>query len=358
LQATTYLRDPQAVPIGVAVVGCGYWGANYLRVLSELPNVRVKLACDTNPVRLKSVGERFRFVEQTRHLDDVLESSLIDAVVVATPAATHYEIAEQSLQAGKHVLVEKPLTIRAQESEALVALAAELNLTLTVGHTFLYNPGIQALKRHIDEGDLGILYYMYSRRTNLGPIRRDVNALWDLAPHDISIFNYLLGVPPAWASAVGRNVLHHGQEDYGFVSVGYESGVVAHIHVSWADPNKVREVVVVGSNQRIVFDDTRLSEQLRVYEKGVTPNPTEVSSYGEFQFSIRDGDIISPKLEMSEPLKNQCRDFIESMTSGRPPISDGHVGLEVVRVMQAIEESLAHDGAPAAITAADPGSGG
>jgi len=341
-------RDSQleTANYGVAVIGCGYWGINYLRVLSELPDVATVTACDEDPVRLKAVGERFKDVATTSDVAEVIASPSVDAVVICTPAGSHFEVAKRCLEAGKHLLIEKPITTRAVEAEVLIELAAERGLTLAVGHTFLYNPGIQKVKTYVTNGDLGTLYYMYSRRTNLGPIRHDVNALWDLAPHDISIFNYLLDAQPAWVSAVGRTVLRETNEDFGFVSLGYEDGVVAHIHVSWADPNKVREIVVVGSEQRVVFDDIKTSEQLRVYEKGVTPNTSELSTYGEFRFSIRDGDIISPKLEISEPLKNQCRDFLECVASGRRPLSDGQTGLNVVQVMEAIDRSIEFDGTP------------
>ena len=339
---------------GVAVIGCGYWGVNYLRVLSELGDVAEVTACDEDPIRLKAVGERFKGMATTPHVEEILSSTSIDAVVICTPAGAHYDLAKRCLEAGKHLLIEKPITTRAAEAESLIALAEDLDLTLAVGHTFLYNPGIAKVKSYVDNGDLGTMYYMYSRRTNLGPIRHDVNALWDLAPHDISIFNHLLGAQPAWVSAVGRTVLRETNEDFGFVSIGYENGVVAHIHVSWADPNKVREIVVVGSEQRVVFDDIKTSEQVRVYEKGVTPDPSELSTYGEFRFSIRDGDIISPKLEISEPLKNQCRDFLESIASGRRPLSDGRTGLEVVQVMEAIDQSIALNGAPVPVGSTPP----
>ncbi len=331
---------------GVAVIGCGYWGVNYLRVLNELADVASVTACDDDPVRLKAVSERFKGIETNGDLKEVLASPSIDAVVICTPAGSHYELARRCIEAGKHLLVEKPITTRAVEAEALIELADEAEVTLAVGHTFLYNPGIQKVKAYVTNGDLGTMYYMYSRRTNLGPIRHDVNALWDLAPHDISIFNYLLEAQPAWVSAVGRTVLRETNEDFGFVSIGYEGGVVAHIHVSWADPNKVREIVVVGSEQRVVFDDIKTSEQVRVYEKGVTPDTSELSTYGELRFSIRDGDIISPKLDISEPLKNQTRDFLESIAAGRRPISDGRAGLEVVQVMEAIDRSIRLDGTP------------
>jgi predicted dehydrogenase len=338
----------------VAVVGCGYWGVNYLRVLSELPDVASVTACDEDPTRLKAVGERFRDVALVSDFDEILASPEIEAVVICTPATAHYEVARRCLEAGKHLLIEKPITTRSAEALELLRLADERDLTLAVGHTFLYNPGIQKVKGYVTSGALGSIYYMYSRRTNLGPIRQDVNALWDLAPHDVSIFNYLLESPPAWVSAVGRTVLRETNEDFGFVSIGYESGVVAHIHVSWADPNKVREVVVVGSEQRIVFDDIKPAEPVRVYEKGVTPDQSDPSTYGEARFSIRDGDIISPKIEVSEPLKNQCRDFLECLASGRRPLSDAWAGLAVVEVMEAIDRSIDLSGAPVPVGTRTP----
>ena len=339
---------------GIAVVGCGYWGVNYLRVFGEIGDVNTVVACDPDPVRRKSVADRFRSVELSDDLAAVLRRSDIDAVVVATTASTHYELTKACLEAGKHVLVEKPITTRSEDAEALIRLAADRDLTLAVGHTFLYNPGVEKVKTYVSNGDLGTLYYMYSRRTNLGPIRHDVNALWDLAPHDVSIFNHLLDAAPEWVSAVGRTVLRESTEDVGFVSIGYDSGVVAHIHVSWADPSKVREVVVVGSEQRIVFDDTKNSEQVRVFEKGVVSHHSELATFGEFRFSIRDGDIISPRLEISEPLKNQCRDFLESVASGRQPRSNGQTGLAVVQVMEAIDRSMALNGAPVTVGSQTP----
>lgn len=339
---------------GVAVVGAGYWGLNYLRVLSELPDVGYVAACDERPARLSAVAERFRDVESTRTVDDIISSSAIDAVVIATPAAAHFDVARRCLEAGKHILVEKPITTSSEAALDLIELAAEQDLTLAVGHTFLHNAGIQRLKSYVTDGELGSLYYMYSRRTNLGPIREDVNALWDLAPHDVSIFNYLMEAPPAWVSAVGRTVLRDTNEDFGFVSIGYADGVVAHIHVSWADPNKVREVVVVGSERRVVFDDIKTTEQVRVYEKGVANESTEASTFGEVRLSIRDGDIISPKIEASEPLKNQCKDFLDAIAIGRPPLSDGTTGLQVVRVMEAIDRSIELNGSPVPVGSGRP----
>jgi predicted dehydrogenase len=332
--------------IGVAIVGCGYWGVNYVRIMSELPNARVVAVCDQRSERLREVGRNYPEIELTRELDQVLAHDDVDAVIICTTAATHYSIASQCLAAGKHVLVEKPLTTIAGDADELIEMAEASHLTLMVGHTFIYNTAVQTMKRYLQQKDFGKLYYLYARRTNLGPIRTDVNAIWDLAPHDISIFNYLLDDKPGWVSAVGARVLGSTQEDVGFITLGYPNEVVGNIHVSWADPNKVRELALVGSNKRIVFDDLNAMERVKVFEKGVEPAQAESISYGEFQFQIRNGDIVSPYIEASEPLKNQCSHFLECVQYGRDPLTDGQAGLDVVQVLAAIDESIAQNGVP------------
>jgi predicted dehydrogenase len=247
------------------------------------------------------------------------------------------------------VLVEKPITTSSEEADDLAAMAESRGLVLMVGHTFVFNGGIKRIREYIEQGEIGRIYYLYASRTNLGPIRRDVNALWDLAPHDISIFNFLLGSVPEWVSAVGLRVLRNCREDVGFITLGYPGGVIGHIHVSWADPNKVRELVVVGSNRRVAFDDMDPQEPVRIFEKSVTSSEGEPSSYGEYQFLMRDGDIISPRIESSEPLKNQARHFLECVADGKRPISNASVGRDVVRIMEAIDRSVALNGAPVTI---------
>ncbi len=332
--------------VGVAILGCGYWGINYVRVFSELPESRVVVVCDQRPDRLEEIGRRFPGVQLTTQVEEALTVPGVDAAIVCTEAQTHYDITRRCLMTWKHVLVEKPVTTTAADAEVLIALAESMGLTLQVGHTFLYNPSIGKIKEYITHGQVGQVYYLYARRTNLGPIRRDVNALWDLAPHDVSIFNYLLDDVPQWASAVGAKVLRNCREDVGFVSLGYRNGIVAHIHVSWAEPNKVREVVVVGSDKRIVFDDLNPLERVRVFDKGVAPVTSEATSYGEYQFLMRDGDIVSPRIEVSEPLKNQCSHFLQCVKTGSRPLTSGRAGLDVVRVMEAIDRSIERNGAP------------
>jgi predicted dehydrogenase len=331
---------------GVAIIGCGYWGGNYVRVFSELPESRVVAICDSHLERLQEMGRRFPQAILTNTVEETTQLAEVDAVVVCTGATTHYDIAQRCLTAGKHVLVEKPLTTSITDGEELIALAEERGVTLMVGHTFLYNAGVKKVKEYLDQDDMGHIYYLYARRTNLGPIRHDINALWDLAPHDISIFNYLLGQTPEWVSAVGAKVLRNGREDVGFITLGYASGVIGNIHISWADPNKVRELVVVGSNKRIVFDDTKVFERVKVYEKGVILAEPEATTYCEYHFLMRDGDIISPRIEVSEPLKNQCSHFLSCVRQGQRPFTDGFAGLAVVRVMEAVDRSIAQNGVP------------
>jgi predicted dehydrogenase len=279
-------------------------------------------------------------------LDSVLQLEDLDAVVISTGAKTHFDLASQCIRHGKHVLIEKPLTTDSSDAARLIELADIHGVKLMVGHTFLYNPAVSTVKAHMSKEEMGEIYYLYSRRTNLGPIRQDVNALWDLAPHDISIFNHLLDAKPQWVSAVGVKALQTHREDVGFVSVGYSGSVVGHIHVSWADPNKVRELVDVGSNRRIVFDDLNIMEQIRIFEKGISPILPELSGLGGFQYQTRDGDIVSPHIDLSEPLKNQCWHFINCIATDQRPLTDGQAGLDVVRTMVAIDRSIERHGAP------------
>jgi predicted dehydrogenase len=332
--------------IGIGIIGCGYWGINYLRVFGELDQARMIVACDQRVERQQEVRRRCPDLAVTSTAEELLRRDDVQAVVICTPAAAHFPVARLCLAAGKHVLVEKPMATTTAEAQEMVALAQAHGLVLMVGHTFLFNAGIRIVKDYIDQGSMGRLYYMTARRTNLGPIRHDVNALWDLAPHDVSIFNYLLAETPKWVSAIGIKALQNSHEDVGFVSLGYAGGIVCHVHVSWADPNKVRELIVVGSEKRIVFDDLNTLERVRVFEKGVAPIPSAISSYDEHQFLMRDGDIISPRVENSEPLKNECRHLLDCISQGTQPLSDGQSGLEVVQVMEAIDRSVARGGAP------------
>lgn len=330
--------------IGVAVVGYGYWGTNCVRVFSELPQARLLGVCDLDAQRLAMVRQRFPTVETTSHLETLLMDPRVEALVVATPATSHYWVSRAGLEQGKHVLVEKPLATNVQDARTLAALSQKTGRVLMVGHTFLYNPAVWKMKECIESPAFGRAYYLRATRTNLGPIRQDVNVLWDLAPHDVSIFNYLLGAEPEAVWAMGARLLRTCREDVGFIHLRYPGDILGSIHVSWVEPQKVREVVAVGSQQRIVFDDLNPQERIRIFEKGVSPSETEVNSFGEFHLLVRDGAIISPKVEVSEPLKNQCRHFLECVAQGRRPLTDAENGLQVVRVMAAADASMSRGG--------------
>jgi predicted dehydrogenase len=330
---------PIAYPLRIAVVGCGYWGMNYVRIFNELLESRLVTICDGRSERLLEVGGRFPGVHLVTNVEDVASDPEVDAVVVCTEATTHYDVTRRILSAGKHVLVEKPLTTTTADAQELIALAESKSAVLMVGHTFVFNAGIQKVKEYVQAGQ-GRVYYLYARRTNLGPIRHDVNALWDLAPHDVAIFNYLLDSVPEWVSAVGGKVLRNCRHDVGFISLGYPGNIIGHIHVSWADPDKAREVVIVRSDKRIVFNDLNGVEQVRVFEKGVSTLEEEPLNYGESRFEIRDGDIVSPRIKPTEPLKNQCRHFLECVRQGQRPISSGAEGREVVSVLEAVNRSI------------------
>jgi predicted dehydrogenase len=337
---------PVANPTRVAVLGCGYWGMNYVRVLSELPDARVAGVCDQRTSRLDDVARRFPGVPLTADVDEALDDERIDAVVVCTQATTHRELAGRALAAGKHVLVEKPLTIDVGDADELIELAERAHAVLITGHTFLYNEGVRHVKSLIGRGELGRMYYLYATRTNMGPFRSDVNALWDLAPHDIAIFNHLVGDMPRWVSAVGARVLGNGREDVGFITLHYPGTVIGHIHVSWADPQKVRQCVVVGSDRRIALNDLDTAERVRVFDRGVKADVVDgATTFGE-QLRVREGDITSPALAATEPLKHLCGHFLHCIRRHDRPITPGASGREVVAVMQAVQASVARHGAP------------
>lgn len=333
----------------VVTIGCGAWGLNYLRVFSEIPNCPQIGACDQSNERLAVVHKRLPSVQLYSTLQQVLHNPEIEGVVIATPATTHYEIARECLRYSKHTLVEKPITLKVEEGEELIDLAEAKGLVLMVGHTFIFNPGIRKVKEWMTEEELGVVYYLHATRTNLGPFRHDVNTIWDLAPHDVAIFNFLLDSRPLWVSATGSRFLNNGSEDVGFITLGYPGNVLGNVHVSWADPNKVREVVIIGSKGRIVFDDMNNLERVKIFKKGVVPASGEAHSFGEFKLLVRDGDTVSPKVETSEPLKNQCAHFLECMEKRSHPLTDGRSGVDVIRVMRAIEKSLAANGSSVAV---------
>jgi predicted dehydrogenase len=328
--------------ITLGQVGLGYWGPNLLRNFEALSDATVKVVCDLDGAALGRVGDRYPRLVCTSDYTDLLRDPEIEAIVVTSSAATHHRLAQAALEAGKHVFVEKPIALRVQDAEMLVRLAGDRGLVLMVGHLLLYHPAVTHLKALVDSGDLGDVYYVYTERRNLGKVRQDENAMWSLAPHDISVALYLLGEMPVTASAQGQAYLQPGIEDTVFFTLRFADGRLVHSHVSWLDPHKVRRLTVVGSRQMAVFDDTEPAEKLRIYDKGVDRTP-EYNSYGD-ALTLRFGDIYVPRIEMREPLRLECQHFLDCIERGGQPLSDGRNGLQVLRVLDALQRSLDNKG--------------
>lgn len=331
--------------VGVALVGCGSWGLNYLRAFSELEAVRIAGACDISPERLREAERRVPAMRTTADLAGLLADRSVDAVVVATEATAHYRTVRAVLEAGKDCLVEKPMTTDVAEARQLRDLAQASGRILMVGHVFCFNPAISLVRQLLNSGAIGDLQYLYFTRTNLGPIRNDVNVVWDLMTHDVSIVLHLMNQTPAWVSAQGGSFLRTGVEDVAFATLGFASGVIANIRASWLDPRKVREITLVGTSKMIFFDDLESSEPVRIYDKGASREPT-YQNFGEFKLVTRRGDVVSPAVPATEPLKNQCQHFLQSVASRRPPLTDANDGLRVVEILAAINQSLRQRGAP------------
>lgn len=335
--------------INVAVIGCGYWGPNLVRNFAGVPGTRLHTICDLRGEQLAKVHRRFPMARATRDYRDILGDGEVDAVALATPAATHFGLARGVLLSGRHVLVEKPLALRAAECEELIDIAEQQSKVLMVGHTFKYNAAVRKLKELVAGGELGDVYYTYSARLNLGQVRTDVNALWNLAPHDVSILTYVLEREPIQVMAKGISYIQDGIEDVFFMVLDFPDGIAAHVHGSWLDPNKVRRTTVVGSKKMVVYDDVSREAKIRIYDKGVTrqslPGPMgEYDTFGKFQLITRAGDIYIPKIDFVEPLKLECTEFIDCISNGRRPLADGYDGLRVVRVLEAAQRSLKSDG--------------
>lgn len=328
--------------VRVGVIGFGQWGPNHVRNFRAIDGCDVARVCDASAGRLALARKQFRDVETTTDPAAVTRATDVDAVIIATPVQSHVALAQQALEAGKDVLCEKPLAATVAECRALADLAATHGRILMVGHVFLYNPAVQHLKVDLDRGELGRVYYMDATRTNLGPVRRDVGAIHDLASHDVSIFNHLLESAPVEVSAAGGFFLQEKIEDIGFLTLTYPRGVICHVHTSWLNPRKVRQLTIVGDHKMAVWDDMNNLEPIRYYDKGVTAD--HYSSFGEFQMILRDGAITIPKVRLAEPLMKQDQDFVDCIRSRRPPAADARFGLEVVRVLEAARESLAQGG--------------
>ncbi len=318
--------------------------------MGAIEGCEVVRVCDTTSSRLALARRQFRDLELTGDPTAITLAADIDAVVIATPVQTHFSLVKQALEAGKDVLCEKPLAATTAECRELCDLAAARRRVLMVGHVFLYNPSVQHLKVDLDRGELGRIYYMDAVRTNLGPVRRDVGAIHDLASHDISIFSYLLGATPSSVSATGGFFLQERVEDIGFLTLHYPKGVICHVHTSWLNPRKVRQLTIVGDHKMAVWDDMNNLEPIRYYDKGVTAD--HYSTFGEFQMILRDGAIMIPKVKLYEPLLRQDQEFIDCLRSRRTPVASGEFGTSVVEVLEAARSSLQQNGLAVSIPSA------
>jgi predicted dehydrogenase len=331
-------------PVRIAVIGAGRWGPNHVRNFNSLPDAHVTVVVDNDGGRAARIREMFREVRVESNHRSVLDSPDVDALVVATPTSTHHAIVRDALAAGKHVLCEKPLCDRGDLAADLAAMAQSSGTILMVGHVFLFNAGIIKLKEIVDSGQLGRIQYFTAVRTNLGPIRQDVNAALDLASHDISIFNWLLGATPEAASATGGAFLQPGIEDVVSISLRYPGGTFASIHASWLNPKKVRQITAVGTKRMVTWDDLELSVPIAIYDAGAEAKQ-EFADYGEFlRVSTWDNEIRLPKVGSVEPLRAQARAFIDAIRSGEVARSDAAFGLGVVRTLDAVTGSLHQDG--------------
>lgn len=336
------------VPVRAAVVGLGYWGPNLVRNLHELPDAELVAVCDLREEALAKVALRYPAVTTTTRFEDVLEDESIEAVLIATPVSTHFPLASAAMRAGKHVFVEKPLAISAGEVLQLISIADRSERVLMPGHTFLYSPPVNTIRDLIRSGELGEIYFISTSRVNLGLHQSDVSVAWDLGPHDFSILRYWLDHVPTHVSAVSRGCVIPDIPDVAFINLEFGSKTIAHVELSWLAPSKLRRTTVVGSEKMVVYDDVS-TEPVRVFDSGVTLRDPQ--TYGEYRLTYRTGDIVSKQVDVTEPLLLELGDFCTAIRLGSIPRSSREVGLDVVRMIEAVDRSLAEDGARVELSA-------
>jgi predicted dehydrogenase len=327
----------------IAVVGCGYWGPNLIRNFYSLSDCKVKKVCDLDSSRLEHMRKLFCEVETTTNFDDVINDPQIDAVAIATPVRNHYEMAKKCLQAKKHTLIEKPMASSSEECKKIIELSQKHNRVLMVGHTYVYSPAVRKIKEIVCADDLGKIFYISSRRLNLGLFKTEINVVWDLAPHDISITLFVLNEIPISVNCQGNANVNHKIEDVTNMTIAFSNGVVATIRNSWLDPYKVREMTFVGSTQMLVYNDLEPIEKIKIFDKRVE-TPPYYDTFAEFQYSYHYGDMYSPYLKQSEPLKVECQHFLDCIKNSSQPDTDGLNGLRVVQILEAASKSLKKDG--------------
>jgi predicted dehydrogenase len=333
-----------AKQIKIGVVGCGYWGPNLVRNFRSLPDCDMKVMCDLSEKRLTHLRSLYPEVEGSADYHHMLNGIGLDAVIIATAVKSHFPLAKKSLLAGKHTFIEKPMASSAAECEELVDIAHKNGLVLMTGHTFLYSPAVRKIKEIIAKGDLGEIRYISARRLNLGLFQKDINVAWDLAPHDISIIQHIIGEQPVTVNCRGCAHITPGVEDVTTMCLSYPGGRTAIIQSSWLDPRKVREMTIVGSKRMIVYDDVATLEKIRVFDARVE-RPPHYDTFAEFHYAYHYGDVYAPYIKQEEPLKTECQHFLDCINHGTTPLSDGRQGLELVRILEASSESLRQGGA-------------
>ncbi len=335
--------------IKVGVVGCGYWGPNLIRNFNENHHTALTHICDLNKERVDRMKLRYPHVSATTDYRQLLKDSSLDAIAIATPVSSHDRLVREALEAGKHVLVEKPFASTAREAGRLVNLAAKKGLVLLVDHTFVYTGAVRDIRRRIDAGELGDMYYFDSVRVNLGLFQRDVNVVWDLAPHDLSIMDYLVDEAPVSVAATGIAHTPGGFEDVAYLTLGFKGNLIAHFHVNWMSPVKIRKIIIGGSKKMVVFDDLDPGEKVKIYDKGISvAKPTRKSIYQSL-VQYRIGDMYAPAIDMKEALNTEVGHFADCINNGTPPLTGGEAGLRVVRILEAASRSLKKGGSKVAI---------
>lgn len=327
----------------IGVIGCGYWGPNLVRNFSSLKRSTVTMVADMNLARLNHIKELYPHIEITQKADELIHSKQVDAVCIATPLSTHYLLAKESLKAGKHVLIEKPFVYKSEEAQELIALAKSAGRILMVDHTFLFSPPVRKMKEMIQQNAFGKILYLYSVRVNLGLFQKDINVVWDLAAHDLAIANYLLGLSPESVSVTARKLVVSHVEDIAYVFVNYPNNIFFELHLSWLDPHKIRKITLIGDKKMVVYDDLNPNEPLKIFDRGASVQPY-YDTFGEFKMLYRYGDVISPRIEAAEPLRNLCDHFLDSIEKNEPPLTDGIQGLDVVRVLESAQKSVESNG--------------
>jgi len=328
--------------INISVIGYGYWGPNIVRNFNSIKNTRVVSVCDNNPEVLKNIQTNYPTIQTITDSNKLISSPDIDAVAIVTPVFTHYELAKLALQNGKHVFVEKPFTSTVAQAEELIELADKNNLKIMVDHTFLFTGAVNKIKELVDNDILGDLYYFDSTRVNLGLFQHDVNVVWDLAPHDLSIMDYIIDEKPDSITASGKAHFNNSLEDLAYITVNFSNNMIAHFNVNWLSPVKVRSTLIGGEKKMLVWNDLEVDEKIKVYDKGV--DIVNRKGVYELLVSYRSGDMFAPKVAQTEALKLEAEHFIDCILNDKTPINDGHAGLRVVKILEASDESLKNAG--------------